>query len=623
MKLYKNALVATSIFLILCFQALHAQKASQRELTIFRKGISDYQNGVYNKAVENFKLVISKLPNSPLLTANYLMLAKTQYKQGQYSQSLQVCGEFIDKFPQSKYRDDIYNLMGNNYYRLERYATAVGFWIRAAEFSTDPGLEKIALTNVEGMIRFHLDEGDLNLIKGEANSVFAKQVVHYNIGQRYYLNGNRSQAIIELDILLNSTDPDTYHYNRAVKLKAKIENRPLEGGIRISALLPLSGANQDVGTALLDGVKLAVKDFNAINDTKIDLVVHDYETRLVTAVEKFKAIAKDETVIAVYGPVENDIVAACAAISDYEELPMFSPTARGEGLTSLSPYFVQLATPVDVRGEILAAFAMDSLKLKRVVTLAPIEDYFTAMIDAFSRTAQNSELEISSKQWYYPGDQDFKQQFKALKRLGLKLSFADSLIMADSTILSVTIDSLYNAYMKEAQLLLKETSMEVDSADIPVTAFDGIFLPIYRDDISAMAPNFAYWNIQAQPLGNEDWYDVKELKKNKNYLRDLIFLSDGYLNEDSWDYRQFRNRFRLELNKTPEQYEFIGFDSFSFILSTIDNEDLSLDRRELLRKVQAQSLYRGIYCNYRIGSKRYNNAPRLLKYLYGQIVPLN
>ena len=623
MKWFKCTAFALIIGLIFSIQFATAQTASQREWTIFDKGVLDYTQGNYEKAAENFQLVISKLPNSPLITANYLMLAKTLYKQKQFVKSADICNEFIKKFPASSYLGNIHFLLGNNYYRLDRNTTAVMHWIKAAESSTDPKLEKMALSNIEGMIAYHLDEGDLTLLKNEVDNDFAKQIVHYNIAQHYYQSGKPSKAIEELNAIINKTDKDTYHHDRAVKLLARIENRPLEGGIRIAALLPLSGSNQDVGRSLLDGVKLAIKDFNAINSAKIDLIVYDYETRLSTAVEKIKEIAEDESIVAVYGPVENDAVAACAAISEYEELPVFSPTASGANLTTLSSYFIQLAPPVDARAKILAKYAIDSLKLKRVATLSPIEDYFTTLTKEFCETFKENGADIPVQQWYYPGDQDFKIQFKAIKRYGLRISFADSLFKKDSTLIQAQIDSVYDTQLKHEQFLLRDTNMEVDSADIPVHAFDGLFMPIYQDDLSSLASQFAYWNIQAQLLGNEDWYNPEELKKNKNYINGLIFLSDGYLNEESWDYRQFRNRFRMELNKTPERFEFLGFDSFNFILSVIDNKSLELSRRDILRSIQNRALYKGIYGNYLVGKKRYNNAVRLLKYVYGQIIPLN
>ena len=73
-------------FLITIFllSNISAQNASSREWTIFRKGVAEYQKGNYDMARQSFSLMISKLSNSPLTTANKLMLAKTNYKSGDY-----------------------------------------------------------------------------------------------------------------------------------------------------------------------------------------------------------------------------------------------------------------------------------------------------------------------------------------------------------------------------------------------------------------------------------------------------------------------------------------------------------------------------------------------------------
>jgi outer membrane protein assembly factor BamD (BamD/ComL family) len=61
-----------------------AQQSLEREKFILEKNIQLYQQGNYNQAEQNFSLLVTKLPNSPLLTTNYLMLVKSKYKLGDY-----------------------------------------------------------------------------------------------------------------------------------------------------------------------------------------------------------------------------------------------------------------------------------------------------------------------------------------------------------------------------------------------------------------------------------------------------------------------------------------------------------------------------------------------------------
>ncbi len=614
-------LLAVLLLSLLMVNTGMSQIASPREKTIFQKGVRDYLQGNYDKAAKNFSLVISKLPNSPLLTANYLMLAKTQYKRGEYKTSLKTCQQFLEKFPNSSYRDDVQYLMANNYYQLNRPETAVSIWLKVAEGTSESLLKQKAIQLAENAIRYKLDDQSLNHLRQELKSPFAKQVLLFNWAERSYASGNEAQALALLGEVKQIKSNSDEYPRKAKDLEDIIRNKK-SGKIKIAALLPLSGPNGDIGQALLKGAKMAVSEYNQLNGKNIEIVEYDYKTRMTTALQKMKEIAAQSDIIAVYGPVENDITAACAVISEYEKIALITPTASSDALTGLSEYLVQLSLPVSEAGRQLARFVLDTVDVKRVATLAPIDDYFLTMTEAFVNECKLQGADIAAQQWYYPGDQDFSRQFKALKRIGLKLAFQDSLLLMDSTLALSDIDSLYKIFLKEEQDKLNETHTKLDSADIPVTTFDAFFIPVYQDDINYIAPQFAYFNIQTQLLGNSDWYDMKALKKNKNYINGLIFVTDGFLNEQSWDYMQFRNSFRNRFKSSPEQFEMTGYDGFRFVLSALPSGKQAVSRSRIVDYLTNMHAFKGIFKNITLGPKRYNESARILKFVYGQLLPL-
>ena len=617
-----NKFLSTVLLLSLMISLGLSQTANPREKAIFQKGVRDYLQGNYDRAAKTFSLVISKLPNSPLLTANYLMLAKTQYKRGEYKTSLKTCQQFLEKFPGSSYRDDIQYLIANNYYQLNRAETAVITWLKVAETGSENLLKQKALQLAENAIRYKLDTQSLNHLKQELKSPFAKQVLLYNWAERSYSAGNETQALALLGEVKQIKSNSDEYPRKADDLEDIIRNKK-SGQIKIAALLPLSGLNGKIGQALLKGAQMALSEYNQLNGKHVELVEYDYETRMTTAMQKMKEIAARSDIIAVYGPVENDITAACAVISDYEKIALITPTASSDALTGLSDYLVQLSLPVSEAGKQLARFILDTVDVKRIATLAPIDDYFLTMTKAFVDECKLQGIAIAAQQWYYPGDQDFSRQFKALKRVGLKLAFQDSLLRADSTLALTEIDSLYKIFLRKEQNKLIRTHTRLDSADIPVTSFDAFFMPVYQDDINYIAPQFAYFNIQTQLLGNSDWYDLKALKKNKNYINGLIFVTDGFLNEQSWDYMQFRNSFRNRFKSTPEQFEITGYDGFRFVLSALPAGKQAVSRSRIVDYLTDARAFKGIYKNITLGQKRYNESARILKFVYGQLLPLH
>jgi branched-chain amino acid transport system substrate-binding protein len=608
------------LYLFLVIQSLQAQKTPEREWTIFRKGVDDYQNGKYNDAEKNFSTMISKLPNTRLITANYLMLAKTQYKLGKYEESLKTCDLFIGSFQNSDYLDDIYYLQGNNNYRIKHYESAVHYWLEAA--SMNKKISEKAFIQAEKTTRYHLNERQLTNLKNNSTDPYLRHFYLYHLAEKYYDKGNSASALITLEELRMSPAKNLVYADEAQRLYDILKNRK-SNSIRIAALLPLSGENENLGKQVLDGANMAVEAFNKLSGIDIEIVPCDYGAKLIKAVQQLKEIAIDRSIIAVFGPLENDITVACAALAEYEKIPLISPTSSENKLTELSPNVVQLATPVNVISENLVNQLSDSLIGKRAVTLAPIDDYFIELTDAFVNKHQELGGEVAAEQWYYPGDKDFRKQFDQLKRIGLKLAFQDSLYQLDPSVSPTLIDSMYNNYVEEKKLLLEESGTKIDSADIPVSSFDAIFLPIYTEDISLIAPQFALSNIQAQILGNSDWYDPEALKKNRQYLNGLIFISDGYIDEENWDYRQFRNNFRIKYKHTPEKFDVIGYDCFNYLVKVISENKTGISRDNFIDAITNAPQYKGIYRHFEIDFSRYNKSTRLLKYWRGLIVPLN
>ena len=608
--------------ILLISSVVFGQNATKREWTIFQKGVQEYKTGHYKRALKDFKLVLLKIKDNHLLTAHRLMLAKSYYKTGNYETSLQECRNFIKEFPDSRYRPYIRFLEAENYYRLDRLQSAVETWLTAAEESTEKTLRDKALQLADETVRYRLDDQGLAYLRTELKSPFALQFTLYHLAERDYEKGNFPPALASLRRVLHLKGNNVPYESKAQRLFDYLNDKK-SNVIRIAALLPFSGANAEIGQALYDGARMAVDKFNRENGPTLELIPFDYETRLPEALLKFKEISRDRSISAVFGPVENDIAASCAVIAEYEQIPLITPTATESVLRTLSSSVVQLSVPMDISVQKLVRYAQDSLQLKRFATVAPIDDYFVRMVKIFTQKEELLGNSIVSQQWYYPGMQDITPKFKALKRVGIKLTFQDSVLNDDPSLTPDMIDSLYMLYHEEQVKYNEETHTKIDSADIPVKTIDGLFMPLFPDDISPVASQYAYWNIQGQILGNADWYDPESLKKNKNYVNGLIFVTSGYLNKESWDYRKFRNSFRDTYKRTPEKYEIVGYDSFSFILSAMEGAPKNISRAAFFNRIKEAPVYNGVFRNFEIGKKRFNDAARILKYTYGQILPLN
>jgi len=615
-------IVAYFLFVFtLSFSNLFAQENLSREKVLFEKSVHLYKSGNFKEAEKNFSIVVERLPNSKFITSNILMLAKTQYKLENYTSTINLTKNFMSNYPKSRYMDDILLVQGDCYYRLNRYESAVNTWLTALETSTNRYMtDKLKNRILSTLTNFYSQKELENLAAGTKSNdcELATNMAIYIKGMRT-ANNSQSKEILMTSINRNASSK---FYDEANELIEQKNSKNSDKKI-IALLLPMTGGNSKIAQELQEGIEFALSKFNSANNTEINIIVKDYGQDLTSAIITMKEIAKEKDIIAVYGPIENDFAAACAVVSEYESIPLFSPTASGDDLTMLSRNFYQLNNPLSIQAESLAKFAMDSLGLKRFATFAPIDDHFVRLIDKFSETCQENGGMIVGQEWYYPGEQDFFKKFMKIKQKGLKLVFSDSVLAVEPDLSETQIDSLYGLYIKSEMKKTEENFVKIDSADIPVNTIDGLFVPLFGEDLKFVAPQIAYSNIQAQILGNGDWYNPDELKKNRNYIEGVIFSSDGYLNEEDWDYKKFKNDYRVRLNKTPTLYNLVGFDTFNYILQYLKDLPKEFSRNKFIEKLKNAQDYKGLYRKIKLKSTNYNSNVQIIKYKYNQILPIN
>jgi ABC-type branched-subunit amino acid transport system substrate-binding protein len=619
----KNTMIRFFCILLLAivYVPLTGQDTVQRERQILNRNIQFYKTGMYEKAEQNFSLMVSRLPESPFITTNYLMLAKSRYKNKNYLAAINTGKEFIGSFPQSDYVDDIFYVMANCYYRLNRPTTAILNWEKAINRSHDEQLIDRIGTLITRTVRYILPEDEINSLDRQLNSPDGKVLAGIGLAEKYIDRGDAYLATETLQKIINK-HPES-RFTPQAKSLLKIGSTNAQGHMGIALLLPLTGFNSQVGMELKEGAEFALNEFNQSGPFEVELVIRDYGTEITRAITYYKELAANRNILAVFGPVENNIAAACVALSDYEKLTLISPTATDGELLDLSDHFFQLNSTITKRAEYLANYALDSLKIKRFATFSPIDNLFVRMVDRFEEIVTRDSAEVIAQEWYYPGDQDVNKQFMSIKRKGLKLTFADSLFIENPGLDSSHVDSMYREYQETQIELLNETSTKVDSADLAVTSIGGMFIPVYMEDIKFIAPQIAYSNIQAQLLGNGDWYDPDELKKNKSYINGLIFVSSGYMDEESWDFRQFRNKYRTTLKKSPTVYNMIGYDSMKYMLSPLAGSESAPSRETYLINLQKIKNYNGIYKSLIMDENNCNIKLQLIKYDYGQLIPIN
>ncbi|RMG66988.1 MAG: outer membrane protein assembly factor BamD [Calditrichaeota bacterium] len=586
------------------------------ESSLFDRGLKAYQSGNYTQAQSAFLDMIRLYPEGKLITAAKLMLAKTYYKQGDYAGVLIIAQNFFKKHPTSSYVDDMHYLLGNTYFRQKKYRAAVEEWLWVIRESSDPRLRRKAGRYVYQTMEHFFTAEDLETFRPRDRQEYLDGLMTVLQAKKLIRAGREREAQKLLRTFLNQ-QPNHFYSDEARRL---LKGKALPAGPR-RVLLYLKNTDEDykdISEALGLGMRYALQEYRA-RQGNVDLSLLDAEVgnSVLSALKTTYQHLKDEHPLGVITPVDQDQSAALAAVSRYEEVPTIVPLSSQIGLTELSPYTFQINPDVQTKGDFLGQYASQTLGLKRLAVMAPANEYGQGFVQSFVEAAQAGGSEVVTIQWYYPTSTDFSRQFRQIRRQAFFVSFRDSILQEDSTLTQEELRLRFSDYL-EQKFKPASPGTSVDSTQVPATGIDGLLIVTSPDLIEYLAPQFAFHNIQTTLLGNEGWNDPDLLRKYKDYLGRLYFITTGFIDPESWNFREFSSRFRTAMKVTPGAYHMLGYDLMKWILSNYRTGDTPEALRNRLEKT---ALYRGILENIQFSGKpRVNNRLTVVKFELGQLL---
>jgi len=580
--------------------------------SLFHEGISLYQNGQYRDALRMMDLLDRAYPDHPRKTGTLLMRGKSYYKLRDYRRSMQAFNKLMDDYPQSQYVDDaLYGLATVNY-RLNSMNEAVKQLIMVVELSTDSRLQRKAAKLSFDIMDYCFGEEELKALLEEIPGERGKAAVTLRLAQRELdkQHFRTTQKIVQ--DFLNRYPNSTYVtqmealYQRADELGV--------GFLKIGVILPLTGPLEEQGKALLEGIQYAVDEHNEGDGTKVELIIRDSEGSIVRVIKAAQELCGDQEILAVIGELESELTAAIAAVAQENGVALLAPTATLDDITAIGSSIFQINSSLKVRARNLAEYAVSGLGMRKFAVLAPVNDYGRSMRDSFVQTITRLGGEIVAENWFFEGYEELGPQFKAIREVGLRQMLQDSLIIR---IPKYRWNERYE-HSRDGIIYVKQSFPElVDSTGIAVTAFDGLFLPVYGEDLPYVMPQIAFYNIDARVLGGAFWHDMEALEDHQRYIDGAIFLSDFFIVPSDYNYHRLRDQYRLATGKTPEKMEVFGYDTAALLLAVVGEK--SLPREQIANQLATMDLYNGIKGPILFDEERINTHVRILQYRGSQI----
>lgn len=488
--------------------------------------------------------------------------SKQLYKEAKYTEASRSLREIIEKYPTSEKVDDALSLLLLSKYRLKDYkgviSTAKGKHKLYKGRSTEPDIlyiiaqsfEKInenyeAARNYFEIIRIPLETSLKSKSEEKLKKIMKKLSFEElkNLAKKYEkttlgcftlytaakrgLEQGKDYEARKIHNHMKRICPNNKYTMEIARLLKGERAVKLSGAIGF--LAPLTGEYSIFGKRVKNGLELALKG------RKLRIVARDTKGNPIEAIRQVIDLIKNEGVFVIIGPILSMPMIAASGIANLLKVPIISPTATEEDISSIGPYVFQINVGLGAQAIAMAKYVTGTLGYYKIAILYPDDAYGNSLAEIFSEEAAKYGVQIVAKHSYPEGTTDF------------------------------------------------ETPMTFIKDKNP----EAIYIPCYPNEAVMIAPELRYYKIDAKILGADGWNDERVPLKGEKYVEGVIFTGSPtmvYKNTDI--YKDFRRLYLSQYRTEPSRESALGYDTGILLLKTIstgakDTESLTNSFQEI------------------------------------------
>ena len=573
MKKFKRTIffVFLSVVQLFCYlSTCFAQSVSQEEINNqFNNALSLYNSGNVQESLASFDKFLNNNNFNSKTTVAEFFKAKIHLELKQLNQFKFSADQFLESYPNSIYINEIRILLIKYYMEIANYYNAFKEVLLIIEKSSSPEYEHKAKKIGDGIAVKYLTEMQLQKFYSSFSGEEVKSFILLEHGKYLLRQGESFRAKIVFENLMKDY-PDSDEYEEAEKLDNSSDN-PLPSTTVIGVMLPLENNTfgeytSESAQEILEGIKFAVDEFNKDRNEKIGLLIRDTQKNT----DEIKKI-RDEFVslnslIAILGPIfSNEVRTTLEEFDDYD-IPIISPTATDDDLTSISHNFFQANPSFSVRGKLLAQYIFYSENKRTISVLNSIDGYAPILSASFT-----NEFETLGG--------------RILKRESFRNDFTD---------FSGPVSRIYD-----------------DSLSI-----EGIYIPLSGNSVTPLIfSEFIKYGMKIPLYGNQDWFTAKGFETASEVSNNLTFTSDYFVDYYSESFKQFSDNFSEVTGKDVNRNVLYGYDAAKYLLTAIRNTEPG--RKNLVNKMISGMVSTGLHNNISFDSRRINRYLNIVRYKDG------
>lgn len=318
----------------------------------------------------------------------------------------------------------------------------------------------------------------------------------------------------------------------------------------------LTGKEATFGQSTSNGIKLAIKEFNAkggLNGRPIALKEYDTKGEAKEATLAVTRLVSSDKVVAVLGEVASGLSMAGAPVCQDAGVPMITPSSTNAEVTRKGDMIFRVCYVDEFQGYACAKFARENLKAKTAGILVDQAAAYSVGLGAeFKKNFIRFGGTIAAETTYTGGASDFTAQLTALRS----------------------------------------------------AKPDVIFIPGYYTDVGNIALQARKVGINVPMLGGDGWDSEQLAKIGKDAIEGCFYTNHYAPDQPDARVRSFIARYGKEFGgSVPDGLAALGYDAANILFDSMKRAK-SLGGKDLRDAIGATKDYAGVTGNISINKDR-------------------
>lgn len=291
--------------------------------------------------------------------------------------------------------------------------------------------------------------------------------------------------------------------------------------IKIGQYGSLTGDTATFGISTKEGIDLATDEANkagGLLGKQIEMIIEDDRGKQEEAKTVVQKLIDKDKVVAILGEVASTRSIAGGQVCQSKNIPMISPSSTNPQVTQIGDYIFRVCFLDDFQGEVMARFAANSLKVKKVaIFYDKSNDYSVGLSKYFRAAFEKLGGEIPAEEAYQTTDSDFSAQL--------------------TNIASKTPEAIY--------------------------------VPGYYTQVGQIAQQARKAGIKAPLLGGDGWDSPTLVEIGKDAINGSYFSNHYTIEDPDPNVQNFVGNYKAKFGKVPDALAALGYDAARILYAAI------------------------------------------------------